>query len=74
MSTQNWSDNDRNPHSLPEQSLNFISHVVTAVTLKQQRVLLQLGNQQSGDRQQMECEVLAESGGTVEDSSGHSDT
>ena len=67
-------ENDRSPHSLPEQTLNFISHVVTAVTVKQQRVLLQLGNQQSGDRQQMDCEVLTDSGETVEESSGHSDT
>ena len=31
---------------------------VTAYTLKQQRVLMKQSKQQSGDSQQMECEVL----------------
>jgi hypothetical protein len=44
------------------------------VTLKQYALLLQQGNEQSDDSQQMECEVLKESGQTVEDSSGHSGT
>jgi hypothetical protein len=37
-------------------------------------VLLKQGKQQSGESQQMECEVLTDSGQGVEDSSGHSDT
>ena len=47
---------------------------VKDVTLKQQRVLLQHGNQQFCDSQQMECEVLRGSGQTVGDRSGHTDT
>ena len=46
----------------------------TAIILKEHRVLLQQDNQQSDDSQQMECEVLTDSGHTVEDSSEHSDT
>jgi hypothetical protein len=41
--------------------------------VKQQRVLLQQCNKKTGDSQQMECEVLTDSGQTVEDNSGHSD-
>ena len=37
-------------------------------------MLLPQGNWQCGDGQHMECEVLRDSGWTVEDSSGHSDT
>jgi hypothetical protein len=47
---------------------------ITGVTLKRQWVLLQQWIQQSADRNQMECEVLTDSGQTVEGSSGHSDT
>jgi len=36
-------------------------------------VLLQQGNQQSGDGQHMDCGVQTDSGQTVEDSSGDSD-
>ena len=39
---------------------------VTAVTVKQHRVLLQQGNWECGDGQHMECEVLTESGQTVQ--------
>ena len=37
-------------------------------------MLQQQGNQQYGDSQQMECEVLTDSGQTVEDDSGYSNT
>ena len=37
----------------------------TAIILKEHRVLLQQDNQQSDDSQQMECEVLTDSGQTV---------
>ena len=47
---------------------------VTAVTMKQQRVLLQQGNRRYGDGQHMECEGLTDIGQIVEDSIGHSDT
>ena len=44
--------------------------LVTAVSMKQQSVLLQHSNQQSGDSQQMETEVLTDSGQTVDGRSG----
>jgi len=44
------------------------------VILIQQRVLLKHGNQQFSDSQQMECEVLTDSGQTVGDRSVHTDT
>jgi len=46
----------------------------TAVTLKQQKALQQRYNHTSGDRQHKECEVLKESGQTVIENSGQSDT
>ena len=39
---------------------------VTAVTVKQQRVVLQQGNRQYGDGWEVECEVLTESGQSVQ--------
>ena len=39
---------------------------VTAVTVKQLRVLLQQGKWQCGESEHMECEVLTESGETVQ--------
>ena len=39
---------------------------VTAVTVKQQRVLLQQGNWECGDGQHMECEVVTGSGQSVQ--------
>ena len=74
MSHMKSSANDRR---LTFVARKFTNHKVTffrAVGLKQHRVLLQQGNRQFGDRQHMECEVLTDSGQTVEDSSGHSDT
>jgi hypothetical protein len=69
-------------NSAKDRRLNFVARKFTnhkvkffrAVTLKQHRVLRQQGNQQSDYSQQMEWEVLADSGNTLEDSSGHSDT
>ena len=46
---------------------------VTDVIVKQKRVLVQQCNQQSGESQQMECEVLTVSGQPAEDSSGQSE-
>ena len=37
-------------------------------------MLLQQSDQPSGESQQMECEVLTDSGQTVGDNSGHNDT
>ena len=56
---------------------NITYHNVTifrGFTLKQYGLLLQQGNKQSDDSQQMERDVLTDSGQTVEDSSRDSDT
>jgi hypothetical protein len=71
MSTKDGRPTTEDPLLCPDKrKFTFI----TGVTLKRQWVLLQQWNQQSADRKQRACEVLTDSGQTVEGSSGHSDT
>ena len=68
------STNDRRLTFAARNITNHNVRFFRVVTLKQYGLLLQQGNEQSDDSQQMECEVLTDSGQTVEDSSGHSGT
>jgi hypothetical protein len=69
--------NNRMNISAYDTRLNSVARKLTndvrifrIVILKQHTVLLQQGNQQSYDSQQMACEVLTDNGHTLEDSSG----
>jgi hypothetical protein len=74
MSTNNWPTGDRRPTIFAPKITKLNVTFVKNVTVKQQRGLIQQGNQQSVESQQMQCEVLTDSGQTVEESSGHCDT
>jgi len=65
MPTKNWLTNDRGPFHCLNDHWTLQVTLATHVTVKRRRVLLQQDNQQSGDSQQMQCEVLADSGQNV---------
>ena len=66
MFSKELSANDRKHTSFAQTITELKVTFVTAVTVKQQRVLLQQGNWQCGDGQHMECEVLTDSGQSVQ--------
>jgi len=63
---KNFSNIKRRPYFFARTITELKATFATAVTLKQQRVLLQQGNQHDGDSQQMEFEVLTECGQIAE--------
>ena len=74
MSPKTFTAGNRRPTFFARTFRELKVTFVRAVTVEQQRVLVQEGKWQCVDCQHMECEVLTDFGRTAEDSSGHTDT